>query len=83
LYSSPDIIKIIKSRRVKWAGHVTRMGEKMNAYRISEEKPEGKIPLGTCKQTLGGRSNENWIHLAQDRGQWRAVVDTVMNLRVL
>jgi hypothetical protein len=46
LYSSPNIIKIIKSRRMRWAGHVERMGETRNAYRILVGKPEGKRPLG-------------------------------------
>jgi hypothetical protein len=46
LYSSPSIIGIIISRRMRWAGHVARMGEKGNAYRLLEEKPEGKMPLG-------------------------------------
>jgi hypothetical protein len=46
LYSSPTIIRMIKSRRMRWAGHVERMGEKRNAYRILVENPEGKRPLG-------------------------------------
>jgi hypothetical protein len=46
LYSLPNIIRMIKSWRMRWAGHVTRMGEKMNAYRILVGKPEGKRPLG-------------------------------------
>jgi hypothetical protein len=46
LYCSPSIIRIIKSRRLRWAGNVARMGEKINAYRILAEKPEGKRPLG-------------------------------------
>jgi hypothetical protein len=45
LYSSPSIIRIIKSRRMRWAGHVARMGEKRNVYRLLVEKPEGKRPL--------------------------------------
>jgi hypothetical protein len=46
LYSSPSIIRIMKSMRMRWAGHVARMGEKRNAYRILVGKPEGKRPLG-------------------------------------
>jgi hypothetical protein len=46
LYSSPSIIRIIKSRRMRWAGHVARMGEKRNAYRLLVGNPEGKRPLG-------------------------------------
>jgi hypothetical protein len=51
-YSSPSIIRMIKSRRMKWAGHVAQMGEKRNAYRILVGKPEGKRPLGrpTCRR---------------------------------
>jgi hypothetical protein len=46
LYSSPSIIRMIKSRRMRWVGHVARIGEKRNAYRILVGKPEGKRPLG-------------------------------------
>jgi hypothetical protein len=46
LYSSPSIIRIIKSRRMRWAGHVARMGAKRNAYRLLVGKPEGRRPLG-------------------------------------
>jgi hypothetical protein len=87
LYSSPSIIRMIKSRRMRWAGHVTRMGEKRNVYRILVGKPDGKRPLGrprhrwvdNIKMDLRGM---DWIDLAQDRDQWRARVNTVMNLRV-
>jgi hypothetical protein len=50
LYSSPSIIRIIKSRRMRWAGHVARMGEKRNAYRLLVGKPEGKRPLGRLRR---------------------------------
>jgi hypothetical protein len=50
LYSSANIIRIIKSRRMRWAGHVAQMGEKTNAYRILVGKPERKIPLGRPKR---------------------------------
>jgi hypothetical protein len=54
LYSSPSIIRVIKSRRMRWAGHVTRMGEKRNAYRLLVGKPEGKRPLG--------RPRRRWVY---------------------
>jgi hypothetical protein len=92
LYSSPSIIRIIKSKRMRWRGHVARMGEKRNAYRILVGKPEGKRPLGRprCRWEYNimmilreiGWGGVDWIDLAQDRDQWRALVNTVMNLRV-
>jgi transcription termination factor 2 len=92
LYSSPNIIRMIKSRRMRWAGHVARMGETRNAYRIFVGKPEGKRPLGRPRRRWVdnikidlreiGWDGVNWIDLAQDRDQWRALVNTVMNLRV-
>jgi hypothetical protein len=82
LYSSPSIIRIIKSRRMRWAGHVTRMGLKRNAYRLLVGKPEGKRPLGRSRRRwvdnirmdLGevGWGDVDWIGLAQDRNRWRA-----------
>jgi hypothetical protein len=83
---------MIKSRRMRWAGHVAQMGEKRNAYRILVGKPEGKRPLGrprcrwvdNIKMDLReiGRDGMDWIDMVQDRDQWRALVSTVMNLRV-
>jgi hypothetical protein len=77
LYSSPNIIRTIKSRRMRWARHVARMGEKINAYRILVGKPEGRRPLGRPRW-----DGVDWVDLAQDRDHWRALVNTVMNLRV-
>jgi hypothetical protein len=92
LYSSPSIIRIIKSRRMIWAGHVARMGEKRNAYRILVGKPEGKRPLGRQRRRwvdniridLGevGWGDVDWVGLAKDRIRWRALVNSVLNLRV-
>jgi hypothetical protein len=90
LYSSPNI-RVIKSRRLRWAGHVARMGDRRGAYRALVGKPEGRRPLGRPRrrwgiilkwifERLGG--GIDWIDLAQYRGRWRALVYTVMNLRV-
>jgi hypothetical protein len=55
VYSSPSIIRIIKSRRMRWPGHVARMGENRNAYRILVGMPEGKRPLGRPRRRVGGQ----------------------------
>jgi hypothetical protein len=92
LYSSPNIIKIIKSRRTRWVGHVVRMGEKRNAYRLLMGKPEGKRPLGrprrrwvdNIRMDLSGvgRDDVDSIGLAKDRNRWRALVNSVLKLQV-
>jgi hypothetical protein len=92
LYSSPNIIRIIKSMRMRWADHVARMGAKRNAYRLLVGKAEGKRPLGrprrrwvdNIRMDLGEVrwSDVDWIGLAQDRNRWRALVNSVLNLRV-
>jgi hypothetical protein len=83
----------IKSRRMRWAGHVARMGEERNVYRILMGKPEGKRRLGRPRRRWEdgirmdlreiGLGSVDWIQFAQDRDRWRALVNTVMNLRVL
>ncbi|KAJ4449417.1 hypothetical protein ANN_00816 [Periplaneta americana] len=91
LYSSPDIIRNIKSRRLRWAGHVARMGESRNAYRVLVGRPAGKRSLGRPRRRWEdikmdlrevGYDGRDWINLAQDRDQWRAYVRAAMNLRV-
>jgi hypothetical protein len=92
LYSSPSIIRIIKSKRMRWSGHVARMGEKRNAYRLLVGKPEGKRPLGrprhrwvdNIRVDFGevGWGDVVWIGLAKDRNRWRALVNSVLNLWV-
>jgi hypothetical protein len=92
LYSSPDIIRQIKSRRMRWEV-LANMGEGRNVYRVLVGKPEGKRPLGRPRRRWEdgtkmdlreiGWGGVEWIHLAQDRNRWRALVNAVMNLRVL
>jgi hypothetical protein len=92
LYSSPNIVRAIKARRMRWAGYMSRMGEGRVVYRVLVGRPEGKRSLGrprrrwedNIKMDLRERGIEgaNWIQLAQDRIQWRAFVNTIMNLRV-
>jgi hypothetical protein len=92
LYSSPSKIKVIKSRRMRWAGQVARMGEKRNAYRILVGKPEGKRPLGRPRRRWVGNikmdlrdigwDGVDWIDMAQDMDQWRVLVNVVLNVLV-
>jgi hypothetical protein len=92
LYSSPSIIRIIKERKMRWAGHVARLRERRNAYRLWVGKPEGRRPLGRPKRRWldnirmnleeTGCSDVDWIALAQDRNRWRALANSVLNLRV-
>jgi hypothetical protein len=91
LYSSPNIIRVIKSKRMGWVGHVAHMGEGRGVYRILVGRPEGRRRLGRPRRRWmilnwifqkwdGGGTDR--IDMAQDRGRWRAVVNAVMNLRV-
>ena len=92
MYCSPNIIKSLKSRRLRWAGHVARMEQSRNACRPLVGKAEGKRPLGrprrrwkdNIKMVLRevGCDPGEWIDLAEDKDQWRAYVRAVMNLRV-
>ena len=90
-YSLPNIVRVVKSRRMRWAVHVARMGESRGVHRVLVGKPEGKRPLGRprrrwednikmyLKEVRGGG---DWMELAQNRNRWRALVNTVMNFRV-
>ena len=92
LYSLPNIVWVVKSRQMRWAGHVARMGEDRGVHRVLVGKPEGKKPLGRPRrrwkdnirmdlQEVGGGRGE-WMELAQDGDRWRALVGMVRNFRV-
>jgi hypothetical protein len=92
LYSSPNIIRVIKSRRIRWAGHVARMGEEKGVYRVLVGSPEGRRPMGRPRRRWKdnikldlremGTDGPNGIRLAQNGVQWQVFVNTVMNLRI-
>jgi hypothetical protein len=92
LYSLPIIVRVIKSRRMRWVRHVARMGEERGVYRVLVGKPEGKRPLGRPRRRWGdnirmdlqevGCGCVDWIGLAQDGDRWRALLSSVRNLRV-
>jgi len=92
LYSLPNIVRVVKSRRMRWAGHVARMGEDIGVQRVLVGKPEGKRPLERPRsrwednikmdlQEIGGGRGD-WMELAQDRDRWRTLVGTVRDFRV-
>ena len=92
LFSLPNIVRVVKSRRMRWAGHGARMGQGRGVYRVLVGRPEGKRPLGRPRrrwednikmdlQEVGG-DFEDLMELTQDRDSWRALVSTVMNVRV-
>jgi hypothetical protein len=92
LYSLPNVVRVVKSIRMRWAGHVARMGEERAVHGMLVGKPEGKRPLGRPRrrwadnikmdlQEVGGGRGD-WMELAQDGDGWRALVSTVKNLRI-
>jgi hypothetical protein len=92
LYCSPRIVRMIKSRRMRQAGHVACMRDRRGVYRVLVGKPEGKRPLGrprcswedyikTDLQEVGWGGKE-WIDLAHDRERWQALLTVVMNIKV-
>jgi len=91
LYYLPNIVRVVKSRRMGWAGHVARMGEGRVVHRVLVGKPKGKRPLGRPRRRwednitmdlreVGG--DGDWMELAQCRDRWRALVNKVKNPRV-
>jgi len=92
LYCSPNIVRVIKSRRMRWAGHVARMGEEREVYRFLVGKSGGKRLLGRLRRRWVDNirmdlqeviyGSVDWIGLAQDRDSWRTLVSAVMNLGV-
>ena len=92
MYSSPNIVRVIKSRRIRWAGNAARMVEEMRVYRVLLGKPEGRRPLGRPRRRWAdnirmdlqevGCGYMDWIGLAQDKDRWRMLGSAVMNLRV-
>jgi hypothetical protein len=92
VFASPNIILVIKSRRMKWKEHVTHMEEIINSYKILVGKSERKRPLGRPRRRWEDDirmdlrevrwEGVDWMYLVEDRDQWRSVVNTVVNLRV-
>jgi hypothetical protein len=91
-YSLPNIVRVVKSRIMRWVGHVARIGEDRGVHRLLVGKLEGKRPLWRprCRwkdnikmdlQKVGGGCGD-WMELAQNRDRWRVLVSTVKNLRV-
>ena len=87
MYRSPNIVRVITSRRLRWTGHVDRMEESRSAFKILTGKPTGKRPLGRPRgrwedlEEIGVNAG-NWVDSAQDSDYWKALVNAASNLRV-
>ena len=92
MYRSPNTVRVIKSRRLRMAVHVARMGESSSAFKMLTGKPTGKRPLGRPRrrwednirmdlEEIGIKAG-NWIDTDQDRNNWRTLVNSALNLRV-
>jgi len=88
LYRSPNIVRVIKSRILRWSGHIARMEEGRSAFKILTDKPTGKRPLGRWEDNIRmdfediGTNAGNWVDSAQNRDYWRALVNAALNLWV-
>ena len=92
MYRSPNTVRVIKSRRLRWAGHVARMEEGWSAFKTLTGKPTGKRPLGRPRHRWEdnirmdheeiGINVGNWVDSAQGKNYWRALVNAGLNLRV-
>ena len=87
MYRSPNIVRVIKSRRLKWAEHIARMEERRSALKMLTGNPTGKRPLGRPRSRREdleeiGVNAGNWVDSAQDRDYWKDLVNAALNLRV-
>ena len=88
LYASPNIVRMIKSRRMRWEGHLGHVGDRRGVYRVLLGKPEGKRPLGRPRRRWEDNIkidlqkmrcvDMDWVDLAQDRDRWRVLVNAIM-----